>query len=127
MKYLPTLLLCLMPLTLSSPLPQAQSTPDRPAPLPGFLGGSSQIEREWEGKFRAVPNPDNMREAMRLMSAHPHHVGSPYDQQNAEWMLARFKDWGWDAKIENFDVLFPTPKERRLELLDPAKFSTNTE
>lgn len=59
---------------------------------------------------------------MRRLSARPHHVGSPYDKDNAEWMLARFKEWGFDAHIETFDVLFPTPKERILELLEPTKF-----
>jgi N-acetylated-alpha-linked acidic dipeptidase len=43
-------------------------------------------------------------------------VGSPYDKQNAEWILAQYKQWGWDAHIETFDVLFPTPKIRLLEL-----------
>ena len=46
------------------------------------------------------------------LSARPHHVGSPYDKDNAEWILAQFKEWGLDAHIETFDVLFPTPKER---------------
>jgi N-acetylated-alpha-linked acidic dipeptidase len=47
-------------------------------------------------------------------------VGSPYDKDNAEWMLAKFKEWGWNAEIENFYVLFPTPKERLVELKDAA-------
>ncbi|HEY6308756.1 MAG TPA: transferrin receptor-like dimerization domain-containing protein [Candidatus Angelobacter sp.] len=124
MKYLPGFLLCLIALFFGSEPPLAQTAGERPAqpPLQGFLGSASQVQRDWESKFRALPSADNMREAMRLLSAHPHHVGSPYDQQNAEWMLARFKEWGWNAKIENFDVLFPTPKERRLELLEPAHF-----
>jgi N-acetylated-alpha-linked acidic dipeptidase len=63
-----------------------------------------------------------MREYMRQLSARPHHTGSPYDKQNAEWILARFKEWGWDAKTESFDVLFPTPKERVVELVEPTKF-----
>jgi len=41
---------------------------------------------------------------------------------NAEWMLARFKEWGFDAHIETFDVLFPTPKQRLLEMVAPTKF-----
>jgi len=57
------------------------------------------------------------------LSARPHHVGSPYDKDNAEWILAQFKSWGWDAHIESFDVLFPTPKERLLELVEPTKFT----
>src|SRR5215467_3405211 len=92
------------------------------APLVGYSPRSSQTEREWETKFRAIPDPANLREDMRRLSARPHHVGSPYDQDNAEWILARFKEWGFDAHIENFDVLFPTPKERIVELVAPTKF-----
>src|SRR5204862_195440 len=69
-----------------------------------------------------IPKSENQREYMRLLSARPHHVGSPYDKQNAEWILSKFKEWGWDAQIETFDVLFPTPKERLLEMTEPVAF-----
>src|ERR1700757_3689380 len=92
------------------------------APLAGYSPRSSQTERDWEAKFRAIPDPANIRENMRRLSARPHHVGSPYDKDNAEWMLSRFKEFGFDAKIETFDVLFPTPKERIVELVAPTKF-----
>jgi N-acetylated-alpha-linked acidic dipeptidase len=59
---------------------------------------------------------------MRHLSARPHNVGSPYDKDNAEWILAHFKQWGLDADIETFYVLFPTPKERALELVAPTSF-----
>src|SRR5205823_7913260 len=98
-----------------------------PPSLQGFLPSSAQAERDWEAKFRTIPSPENLREYMRLMSARPHHVGSPYDRQNAEWMLSKFKEWGWDAHIENFDVLFPTPKERLVELLEPTRFLAKLE
>jgi N-acetylated-alpha-linked acidic dipeptidase len=92
-------------------------------PLQGFGPESSGAERQWEGKFRALPNPDNQREYMRRLSAHPHHVGSPYDQDNAQWILSKFKEWGWNAEIETFEVLFPTPKERLLEMTEPTHFT----
>ena len=66
-----------------------------------------------------------MREAMRRLSARPHHVGSPYDKDNAEWILGRFKSYGWDAHIENFDVLFPTPVERIVELIAPTTYKAS--
>jgi N-acetylated-alpha-linked acidic dipeptidase len=72
--------------------------------------------------FRVLIDAKNIGEYMRVMSARPHHLGSPYGKQNAEWILARFKDWGWDARIESYDVLFPTPKERVVELLGPTPF-----
>jgi N-acetylated-alpha-linked acidic dipeptidase len=64
-----------------------------------------------------------MRANMQLLSAHPHHVGSPYDKQNAEWILTQYKQWGWDAHIETFQVLFPTPKARLLEMVAPTRFA----
>ncbi len=72
--------------------------------------------------FRGSIDAKNIGEYMRVMAARPHHLGSPYGKQNADWILARFKEWGWDAKIETYDVLFPTPKERVLELLGPTPF-----
>ncbi len=97
------------------------------APLVGYSSHSSLAERDWEAKFRAIPDPANLKEYMRLLSARPHHVGSPYDKQNAEWILARFKEWGLDAHIETFDVLFPTPKIRVLEMVEPTKFTAKLE
>lgn len=96
-------------------------------PLRGFPLGEVAAERQWEEKFRAIPTADNLREYMRRLSARPHHVGSPYDKDNAEWLLAKFKSWGLDAKIEVFDVLFPTPKTRVVELLEPTKFTAKLE
>jgi N-acetylated-alpha-linked acidic dipeptidase len=95
---------------------------DTPA-LAGFSAESARNERDIENKFQAVPDPANLRQYMQRLSARPHHVGSPYDQDNAEWILAKFKEWGWDAKIENYYVLFPTPKERLLELTAPGHFT----
>jgi N-acetylated-alpha-linked acidic dipeptidase len=96
-------------------------------PLYGYLAQSSQVERDWENKFRAIPDPNLMREAMRRLSARPHHVGSPYDRDNAEWILSKFKEWGLDAHIETFNVLFPTPKERLVEMLAPTQYRAKLE
>src|SRR3954465_8507313 len=91
-------------------------------PLRGFFPQSVQAERDLETRFKAMPDPARMREAMRRLSARPHHVGSPYDRDNAQWILDQFKSDGWDAHIENFDVLFPTPVERVVELVAPTTF-----
>jgi N-acetylated-alpha-linked acidic dipeptidase len=81
----------------------------------------------WEAKFRAIPQPANIKEYMRRLSARPHHLGSPYDKDNAEWLLAKFKEFGWDAQIESFTVLFPSPKTRLLEMTAPTKFTAKLE
>src|SRR6267142_7110016 len=76
-------------------------------PLFGYSAASFRTERQWEEKLRAIPSPDNLRAYMQRLSAHPHNVGSSYDKDNADWIVAKFKEFGLDTHIEQFDVLFP--------------------
>jgi len=87
-------------------------------PLFGYSAASSRTERQWEEKLRAIPSPENLRAYMQRLSAQPHHVGSTYDKNNADWIASKFKEFGLDTHIEQFDVLFPTPKERVVELVE---------
>ena len=107
---------------LTLALLQFAGAASNPESMDGYSPAHAATERDWEMKFRSIPDPNILRDSMRHLSAWPHNVGSPYDKANAEWMLAKFKDYGFDARIETFDVLFPTPKERRVELLAPAHF-----
>ena len=93
----------------------------------GSLDAAAQQGQAWDARFRAIPEARNLGEYVRIMSARPHHLGSAYGKQNAEWILARFKEWGWDAQIENYDVLFPTPKERIVEMVEPSRFRLTLE
>lgn len=99
------------------------TTPDENSLLAGYSTASSRSEREWEGKFRAIPTQQNLRDYMQRLSARPHHVGSPYDKDNTDWIISKFKEWGLEAHVETFDVLFPTPKVRVVELVEPTKFA----
>ncbi|MGA2596781.1 MAG: transferrin receptor-like dimerization domain-containing protein [Bryobacteraceae bacterium] len=106
-------------LALSIELPAGEPSP---APLLGFTSRGTATELEWERKFRAIPEAARIHANMVQLAAHPHNVGSEYQKENAEWLVARYKEWGWDAHIEQFDVLYPTPKTRLLELVEPVKF-----
>lgn len=101
-------------------LPLARS--NDAAPLYGFSTEGSAAERKWEEQFRGIPSPEKMRAYMQRLSARPHNVGTAYDKDNAEWILAKFKEFGLDAHIESFSVLYPTPKERVVELVAPTRF-----
>jgi N-acetylated-alpha-linked acidic dipeptidase len=111
--------LMMIPVSLVRSEPEAGAAP---AGLLGYSTTSAMQQRDWERKFQAGISTDNLRENMRRLTARPHHVGSAYDKDNAEWILAKYKEWGYDAKIETFYVLFPTPKVRLLEMLSPTKF-----
>ena len=122
-RFSPTVALSaiLLPLLVAA-TPLSDDTPIR-----GFTTASSRVQRDWEGKFKVIPEPSRMREAMRRLAARPHHLGSPYGKDNAEWLKAQFESYGWDARIERFDVLFPTPKVRVVELVAPTRFVAKLE
>ena len=93
--------------------------------LYGFSPTNAEAELKLEASFRALPVAENLRQYMERLSARPHHVGSPYDKENAEWIRAQMAGWGWNASIETFDVLFPTPKTRVLEMTEPVQFTAS--
>ena len=98
------------------------AAPAAPPPQRGFFEESLEAQRRAEREFLAIPDPAVARETTRRLSAAPHHLGSPQGAKNAEWILGKFKEWGLDARIETFDVLFPIPKERVVELVEPSTF-----
>jgi N-acetylated-alpha-linked acidic dipeptidase len=102
--------------------PQDKSTSDEKS-LRGYSASESRVERSWEQKFRALPDAKYLRENMRWLSSAPHHVGSPKGKANAEFILQKFREFGWKAEIEDFYVLYPTPKERLVELVAPEKYT----
>ena len=110
-------------LVLLAALPAFAAEPATAPVLRGYSASHSAAEVQWEQKFRAVPDPARLRADMQRLTARPHHVGSPYDKDNAEWLLAQLKSYGLDAKIEQFEALFPTPKSRKLELLGPNGYT----
>ncbi len=124
LKTIPALFVsCLFALNVLAPTAVGQSNGNgKPRPFRGYSEAGSKTQREWEEKMRAIPKPDNLRENMKRLSAEPHHIGSAYDKQNAEYILEQFKSWGFNARIEEFDVLFPTPKERVVEMIEPTRF-----
>lgn len=88
---------------------------------------SAQRQQAWDERYRALPDASLIGQYMQRLSARPHHLGSAYGRDNAEWILARFREWGWDARIETYDVLFPTPRERVLELVEPTRIKARLE
>ena len=92
------------------------------AALVGFKDESSAVELAREKAFDAAIDPAELRGWLEQMSSEPNQVGSPHDKANAEFMLGKFTEWGWDARIETFDVLYPTPKSELLEMVAPSSF-----
>jgi len=104
----------------------AHADPPLPTPGPPILGfspGDADVERGVEAKFDAGLDAKDIDQRLRRLSAAPNQVGSPHDRANAEFVLQQLQSWGWDAHIETFQVLYPTPKHEALELLGPTPFT----
>src|SRR5690349_2546346 len=102
--------LCLLCFLSPSFLVSAQNTVSVQTALLGFTRDSTDRERLLERQFDSFIRNEDLRDWMKRLSARPHHLGSAYDKDNAEYMAGLFRSWGFDTKIESFDVLFPTPK-----------------
>src|SRR5262245_38709273 len=95
------------------------------APLLGFSDARAAEQRALETRFDSYLKAANLREWMQRLSARPHHVGSPYGKNNAEFMAGLFRSWGYETRIEEFQVLFPTPKVRLLEMEAPTHYKAS--
>ena len=93
--------------------------------LPGFSGERAVAQRALEARFDAALSTDNLREWLQYLSSRPHHVGSPFGKEVAEFVAGQFREWGYDTEIETFHVLFPTPRLRRLEMIAPARYTAS--
>ncbi len=99
----------------------AQTTTDKP--ILGFTPANAAKEHALEAQLDAKLNRDELRAWMQRLSARPHHLGSDYDRDNAEYIASLYRSFGYDTHIEEFQVLFPTPKKRVVELIAPERFT----
>jgi N-acetylated-alpha-linked acidic dipeptidase len=97
-------------------------TPAADPPMLGFSATNAAKERTLESQFDSSLKRDDLRDWMKRLSARPHHLGSAYDHDNQLFIAALFKSWGYDTNVEEFQVLFPTPKRRVVELIAPERF-----
>ena len=94
-----------------------------PAPaILGFTGSEATQETALEQKFDAQLSSQDQSDWNKDESSDANNVGTPHDKLNAENMVKMFQSWGWDAHLETFYVLYPTPKEESLEMTAPTQF-----
>ena len=91
--------------------------------LRGFPDDAIAAQRQREEQFRKIPDTARLKEYMEAMAAEPHAAGRPASRKVAEYALAKFKSWGLDARIEEFEAMMPWPTERTVELIAPTKYT----
>lgn len=112
----------LLSITLASSI-FAQSVPTEKRAILGFSTDAVNGQYALESKFDASLKAENMAAWMKRLSARPHHLGSAYNKENADFIAAQFRSWGYETKLEEFHVLFPTPKTRLVEMTAPEKYT----
>jgi len=95
--------------------------------LMGFTEANAKSQLDWEKQFDSKLNAKNLDTWMQFLTSHPHHVGSPQDKANADYMVNLFRSWGYQAELAEYHVLFPTPKTRVLELLGNKPYKAKLE
>ncbi|MGE0588453.1 MAG: transferrin receptor-like dimerization domain-containing protein [Cyclobacteriaceae bacterium] len=88
----------------------------------GFTDEGAKAEFALEEKFDSYLKTSNIDQWMKHLTGRPHHLGSAMGKQYAEWMRDQFRSWGYEAEVETYKVLFPTPKIRVLEMVGPTRF-----
>ena len=91
-------------------------------PITGFSTKTSAEQTKTEQQFDAALSAKNIGATIKQLSAKPHHVGSVGGKEVADIIYNKYKSYGWDVKIETYQVLFPTPKTRVLEMLSPMVY-----
>ncbi|MGA2564744.1 MAG: transferrin receptor-like dimerization domain-containing protein [Steroidobacteraceae bacterium] len=94
-----------------------------PSAMLGFSAAHASDERALEQRFDSALDAADQRGWVQRMASEPNQVGSAHDKANAQFMLEQFRAWGWDAQIESFSVLYPTPKLVALQLIAPTRFT----
>ncbi len=95
--------------------------------IDGFTTQNSKKQYALESQFDKKLSKDDLDTWMQRLAAQPHYTGSDYDHKNAEWILKQFKSWGYDAEISEYQILFPYPKTRVLELTAPTTYKAKLE
>jgi N-acetylated-alpha-linked acidic dipeptidase len=106
----------------ATPLAQPAKPLEAGPTMSGFAPARRAAQLDLERRFDAELKADNLRTWMRQIAARPHHLGSPYDKANADFIAGLFRSWGYDVTITDYQVLFPTPILRKVELVAPTKF-----
>jgi N-acetylated-alpha-linked acidic dipeptidase len=108
------ILLAIMAISFSANDPRKDYT--------GFTDANAKIQEKWEARYDSLLKASDVDYFIKTLSARPHNLGSAGDKANVQFLLQKYKEWGFDARIDTFYTLFPTPKTRALEAISPIQY-----
>jgi N-acetylated-alpha-linked acidic dipeptidase len=93
----------------------------------GFSASSSAAQAEREREMKAAPSAKLAEADFDVMTAEPHHTGSPYEIKLADYVSDQFKQFGIEATKYEYSVLLPWPGRRRIDVVAPDSYKLEVE
>jgi len=93
----------------------------------GFSAAASTAEAARERELKAMPSAKLQEADFDVMTAEPHHTGSPYEIKLADYVTDQFRQMGIESAKYEYSVLLPWPKERRIEIVAPDRLKLQVE
>ena len=87
----------------------------------GFIAAGRDAQARAEKVFLDTPTPDRARRWLAQLTEEPHVAGTPQEKKVADYVLARFKEFGLDATMTKYDVFLNHPKSVSLKLTAPVE------
>ena len=93
----------------------------------GFSAAGSAAEAARERELKALPDAKTAEADFDVMTAEPHHTGSPYEIKLADYVSDQFKKIGIESTKYEYSVLLPWPKQRRIDIVAPDQVRLEVE
>ena len=84
-----------------------------PVSLTGFDSAGAAMQQQLEKQFMDAVRRQDLKGWLERLAAKPHHVGSPYDKENAEFIAALFKSWGYETRDRGVRRALPDAEDAR--------------
>ncbi len=95
--------------------------------LRGFSAAGSGAELAREREFMALPSARTAEAYFDVLTAEPHHTGSPYEIKLADYVADRYREVGLEVTRYEYGVVIPWPGERAVEILEPTPLKLKVE
>jgi N-acetylated-alpha-linked acidic dipeptidase len=92
------------------------------ASILGFTPKGGAREAEIEGKFKAIPSPDEERRQHHIFTSEPHVAGSARNNELARYIADQWRTEGFEVVIRRYDVYGSNPKFTSLEMVAPIHY-----
>ena len=103
-------------------LPQFVTAQAPPGPaLIGFSSASREAQLAAEKVLMATVAPNNARRWLAALTEEPHVAGTPAEKKVADYVLARFKEFGLEAEMVRYDVFLNHPEHVSLKITSPVQ------